>query len=116
MNETASSLRYRIHKITRDLRTPEALALAMKSTGTPLTKLYVKLNIAERRELKRLARVLTYKADVYGPTGRIYSFEAPWTVGVDGAGKPALFHGTKQYDPNTLRDGHGQLITDDSKL
>jgi hypothetical protein len=66
---------------------------------------------AKLRELKRLAKVLTYKADIYGPNGRIYGFEAKFAVR-DGK----LFHGTVELDPSTLTDGHGRTITSDSNF
>ncbi len=63
------------------------------------------------RLLKKLARVLTFKADIYGPNGRIYGFEHKFKV-KDGK----LFHGDKELDPSTLYDGHGRLITEDSNF
>lgn len=71
-----------------------------------LAKKQQQLPIARRRELKRLARHLTYKADIYGPSGRIYAAEAKFTVSDDGR----LFHGQTELDPAQLYDGHGQTI------
>ena len=61
--------------------------------------------ITKTTYLRRLAKLLTYKADIYGPQGRIFSFEAQWRVEGE-----QLFHGDKLVDPDTLRDGHGNLI------
>ena len=55
--------------------------------------------------LQQLAQYLSQKADIYTPTGRIYAFEADFTVR-DGR----LFHGDIEIDPTTLTDGHGQRI------
>lgn len=76
-----------------------------------LARLEKDLVVATRRELKRLAKYLTYKADIYGPTGRIYSCDAKWTVREDVLGKAYLFHGDKLIDPEQLCDGHGRTIT-----
>jgi hypothetical protein len=65
-----------------------------------------KEKIEYRRRVKRLAEELTYKADIYGPIGRIYSFKAPWKVDTDGK----LFHGDTEYDPKDLYDGHGRYL------
>jgi hypothetical protein len=78
-------------------------------TQRRIGKLEIRLAEATRRELKRLARVLTYKADVYGPQGRIYSHTAKWEVR-DGV----LWHGSQAYDPDTLCDGHGRTIDAES--
>jgi hypothetical protein len=61
------------------------------------------------KQLKALAEVLTYKADIYGPFRRIYGWEAEFRVV-----KGELFHGETKLDPSTLRDGHGRRITADS--
>ena len=61
---------------------------------------------ARRRSNRRLARYLTYKADVYGPNGRIFSFEHKWSSSVNGA---LLLDGV-EIDPDTLRDGNGRVI------
>ena len=61
------------------------------------------------KQLKALAEVLTYKADIYGPNGRIYGWEGEFKVI-----KGELFHGENKLDPSTLRDGHGRRITEDS--
>lgn len=58
------------------------------------------------KQLSSLAKILTRKADIYGPNGRIYGFEAPFRVIGD-----ELFHGENKLDPATLRDGHGRRIT-----
>jgi hypothetical protein len=57
-------------------------------------------------KLKKLAKLLTYKADIYGPNGRIYACDAAFTVQ---NGK--LFHGQTEIDPTTLRDGNGNPIS-----
>ena len=56
---------------------------------------------------KRLVRLLRYKADIYGPFGRIYSFEHKWGVSPTGE---LLLDGVP-VDPHTLRDGNGRIIT-----
>ena len=63
------------------------------------------------KQLKALAEVLTYKADIYGPNGRIYGWEAPFRVV-----KGELFHGENKLDPSTLTDGHARRITEDSNF
>ena len=63
------------------------------------------------KQLKALAKILTYKADIYGPDGRIYGFEAPFRV-INGE----LFHGKTKLDPSTLTDGHARRITADSNF
>ena len=60
------------------------------------------------KQLNALAKILMRKADIYGPNGRIYGFEAPFRV-INGE----LFHGENKLDPATLRDGHGHRITND---
>ena len=57
------------------------------------------------KQLKALAALLARKADIYGPNGRIYGFEAPFRVIGD-----ELFHGDSKLDPSALRDGHGNPI------
>lgn len=56
--------------------------------------------------LQQLAQLLNQKPDIYTPTGRIYAFEADFTIR-DGK----LFHGDLELDPHTLTDGHGRRIT-----
>jgi hypothetical protein len=102
----ASLLRYELHKLRESLRVDNGGDISLAFT---IERKQAQLVIAERRELKRLARYLTFKADIYGPTGRIYSCDAKWTVR-DGK----LFHGNKVIDPNTLTDGHGRTIDPDS--
>lgn len=63
------------------------------------------LVVAHRRYLKQLAQTLTFKADVYYTTGRIYSHNARWTVR-DGK----LFHGEVEIDHTKLTDGNGRGI------
>ena len=64
------------------------------------------------RDLKRLARVLTSKADIYVYRGRrIYGFEAAFAVIGD-----ELFHGTTKLDPAALIDGHGRFIANVSNF
>ena len=63
---------------------------------------------ARNSELRRLAEILTYKADIYTPKGRLYAFDAKFSVR-DGK----LFHGQTELDPSKLTDGHGRLITSD---
>jgi hypothetical protein len=66
-----------------------------------------KEEIRHRRRLKKLAEELTYKADIYGPEGRIYSFMNKWSVSEDGK----LMFGEKKFNvPGDLYDGHGRDI------
>ena len=57
--------------------------------------------------LQHLAKLLNQKPDIYSPLGRIYAFEAEFTVR-DGK----LFHGSRELDPASLTDGHGRRIID----
>lgn len=85
-----------------------------REAGAPaekIAKLEANLVIAKRQYLKRLARVLQFKADIYGPNGRIYACDAKFAVR-DGK----LFHGEIELDPDLLRDGHGRPIYDGSDL
>ena len=84
----------------------------VKAGPDRIARLKRELATATRRENRRLAEVLTYKADVYGPAGRIYSFEHKWTVAKDGR---LLLDGS-EIDPLDLRDGNGRVITDESSL
>lgn len=70
-----------------------------------VAKLEAKLAVEKRRYLKRLAAVLKYKADIYGPKGRIYAADAKFAVR-DGK----LFHGDIELNPDSLCDGHGRKI------
>lgn len=104
--KSAALLRYDIRNLENNLLLdymPAALRPKLEAT---LAKKKAELQIAERRELKRLAKHLTYKADIYGPLGRIYSFEAKFHVRDD-----KLFHGEIELDPAKLYDGHGRPIT-----
>lgn len=92
----ASQIRHDIHVIERD----------WPYTSPKLAQMKHDLVVATRRENKRLADTLTHKADVYGPTGRIYSFEHKWSVAKTGE---LLLDGTV-VNPSDLRDGHGRLI------
>ena len=65
------------------------------------------LAVALRRENKRLVQRLRYKADVYGPSGRIYSFEHKWAVSKSG---DLLLDGAP-IDPDSLLDCNGRIIT-----
>jgi hypothetical protein len=103
--KSAAELRYEIHRLEKDLSDYMPASLRSKME-TNLAKKKADLLIAHRRELKRLARYLTYKADIYGPTGRIYGFEAKFHVSPDAK----LYHGTMELDPATLTDGHGRVI------
>ena len=83
-----------------------ALHKAREANDLPkVAKLELKLVVEERRYLKRLAAVLRYKADIYGPNGRIFGFEAKFAVR-DGK----LFHGSAELNPDSLCDGHGRKI------
>ena len=107
---TAALIRYDIaklaEKIDRITLTDGTQALYVR-LNTELERKERELVTATRRELKRLAKVLTLKADIYGPNGRIYSHEAKWSVTPDGT----LMHGNAIINPSSLRDGHGQQIT-----
>lgn len=61
----------------------------------------------EKQRMEKLIEGLTYKADIYGPNGRIYSFKAPWRFDEHGN----LFHGEVQYQLKDLYDGHCRPIT-----
>lgn len=103
----AASIRYQIHK----------LKTSLKPDLEKLQKLESDLPVAVRRELKQLAKVLKYKADVYGPDGRIFSCDGEWSV----INNCLVFtdRETKTqttYNPEHLTDGHGQIIDGDSKL
>jgi hypothetical protein len=70
---------------------------------------------AVNRELKALAKHLTYKADIYGPNGRIFSCDGCWGVGTADDGSQCLTYTTHgnvltHYKPEQLRDGNGQTI------
>lgn len=110
--KSAALIRYDIaklaEKIGRITLTDGTQALYVR-LNTELERKERELVTATRRELKRLAKVLTFKADIYGPNGRIYSHEAQWSVTPDGT----LMHGTAVLDPATLRDGNGRAITYD---
>jgi len=90
----AALLRYDIHNLTKTMETLPA-SLWPKNAEATLARKKAELPIAARRELKRLAKVLTYKWDIYGPNGRIYAADAKFTVSPDGK----LFHGTTELDP-----------------
>lgn len=61
---------------------------------------------AERRELKQLASLLNYKADIYyAGRGRLYVSDHKFTT-QDGK----LFYGKAEIDPSQLYDGHGHAI------
>ena len=79
----------------------------LKATGDEAARLRRLLAVAVRIENKRLVRCLRYKADIYGPFGRIYSFEHKWGVSPTGE---LLLDGVP-VDPHTLRDGNGRIIT-----
>jgi len=113
---TSSEIRYNIAKLQRRLlgvfdRQPETDKIVAK-----IGKLREQYPATLKRELKRLCVVLTYKADVYGPHGRIFSHEGKWSVVEQRDGLLALcFIRAKQgagycYNPEDLRDGHDQTI------
>jgi hypothetical protein len=106
----AACINYDIHKIDERL----AAGMASARDMARLPKLKAKYPVALRRELKRLAQFLTYKADIYYPgVGRIYSCDGKWSV-IDGPALVFTHRETKAVltvDRNQLTDGHGQLIT-----
>ncbi len=106
--KSASLIRYDIGMLTKGLEfnTP----LNRTKVEVIILKKQAELIVAHRREMKRLAWVLTYKSDIYGPTGRIWNHVAKFHVTSDGK----LYHGTTELDPAKLTDGHGRLITTDS--
>jgi len=110
MENKTEMIRYKIGHILRQ----QKVVGEKPADSIKLAKLQAQLEIAQRRELKRLAKVLTYKADVYGPEGRIHSHEAKWTVRNDMGGKACLYHGDMAYLADELSDGHGRTITTDS--
>lgn len=71
-----------------------------------LKQLKEQLHDSTVQQLKLLAQKLRYKADIYADGRRIYSFEHAWTVTPDGK----LFHGSTEYQPSELTDGHGRPI------
>lgn len=80
-------------RIERD----EAIALA-KPRGRLLA-------LDDPKYLKRLAKILTYKADVYVPGRRLYSHDHKFRV----VGN-SLLHGGSTIDPNQVFDGNGRNI------
>lgn len=105
---SASLIRYDIFRLES-----RALPLDLRET-VRLAKLREKLPAAARRELKQLAKTLTYKADVYrAGFGRIYPDAGKWSVRPVGASF-GLFLADTQIDPDSLCDGHGRTITADS--
>lgn len=109
--QSPALIRYRIHQLEKEIMLEDDVSEARRR----IAKLEEQFEVALRRELKRLAGLLTYKADIYGPNGRIYSHTAKWTVGWLNC-KPSLFHGSLAIDHTKLFDGHGELITDGSSL
>lgn len=79
---------------------------------TKLARKATQYTVARRRFLKRIARTLQLKPDVYGPQGRIYSFQAKWRASDNGL----LMHGDTPYDLTSLSDGNGGPIDDQSNL
>jgi hypothetical protein len=108
--KNASLIRYEIARIVRNLRTPEALAIEANKTGSKLSRLYVDLAKAERRELKALAARLNYKADIYYAGRRLYPTPGVSFRYVDSPKGPALFWGDEALDVSKLTNGHGQQI------
>lgn len=104
--KSASLIRYDIHRWARAIEA-QVTEAGRHTYRVKLAKSQAMLPVAERRELKRLAKYLTYKADIYGPRGRIYGFKAKFHVTTDGK----LFHGDVELDPSSLEDGNGRLIT-----
>jgi hypothetical protein len=94
--KSAAELRYEIHSLEKDLSDYMPASLRSK----------METNLAKKKADLLIARYLTYKADIYGPTGRIYGFEAKFHVSPDAK----LYHGTMELDPATLTDGHGRVI------
>ena len=93
----------------------EAVVEEMGSDKLPLEDLIkryeegiqlVKVCEQKLQAVEKRVEILMRKADIYGPNGRIYGFEAPFRV-INGE----LFHGENKLDPATLRDGHGHRIT-----
>lgn len=106
---SAAVIRYDIRKLEQKLEV-EQHAFVANALRTKIANKKVVLAATERLELKDLAKTLTYKADIYYATGRIYSADAKWTVTKDGK----LMHGDKEIRPELLRDGHGRTIISDS--
>lgn len=79
----------------------------LKATGDEAARLRRLLAVAMRRENKRLVQLLRHKADVYGPSGRIYTFEHKRSVSTSG---DLLLDGVP-IDPCSLLDGNGRIIT-----
>ena len=109
--KSASLIRYDIARARRNIEA----GIDRAGNSVKLAKAQIALPIAERRELKALAKVLTYKADIYAPGGRIFSCDGTWAV--DAAGLLFIDRATghaRPIDPATLCDGHGRTITADS--
>jgi hypothetical protein len=104
--KTPGELKYDIHQLKTKIELDAILGKPNLKTMQSLKKKTEQLEKSEMRELRKLVKTLTYKADVYGPHGRIYSWENKWTV--TPAGK--LKHGEKEYDAEELTDGHGRKI------
>jgi hypothetical protein len=115
--KSAALLRYDIRNIEANITAGFLGHLGNEIARAKVAKKQAELAVAVRRELKRLCKVLTYKADVYGPNGRIYSHEGKWEVT---PGNQLVFvkvPGTSPtiytvYNPEQLTDGHGQIITE----
>ena len=104
---SASELRFRIRQLQRSI----SAFTASPADEAKLAKLKAALPVAELRDLKRLARHLNYKADIYYPGGRLYARDGKFVV--DAAGLGFVNHETGHLTPlelDKLTDGHGQVI------
>jgi len=82
-------------------------------TPAQVERLIAKRSIAQRREARAVARLLVFKADVYGPAGRIFSFQGKWKAKGDSLSFTQKGVETI-YRISELSDGHGRGITSDS--
>lgn len=116
---SAGLIRFDIARLKNNIASQIAPAGVAPIWQAKLARLEADLVVAERRELKRLAKTLTFKADVYGPQGRIYSHEGKWIVKNDQHGKSALCFVRNSsgesimFTRDTITNGHGEIITAD---
>ena len=112
--KSAALIRYEIRKLA-DLHASQADYRDQRVTWARIVKLEADHTKARRREHRALARALIYKADVYGPNGRIYSSDGFWGSNDEGVTfTNAKTQVVTSYRPEDLRDGHGNLIVVDS--
>lgn len=105
--ETPSLIKYAIHETESKIRTRSLLSpFPPTQLLEKLEQLETQLHRSKLKQLQLLIEELETKADIYGPHGRIFTFEHTWRVSPDGK----LFHGDTEYQPETLEDGHARKI------